>query len=112
MESVENVALPFNLRGENALAAIVFTDVESFTPKMAADETHTLSLIQRDFEQMSGFCQRFDGQVLKTLGDGLLMYLSVRKKPSCVRLRFKQPSLQRRLNCQNGIFSNIGLVFI
>ncbi|MEQ8758071.1 MAG: AAA-like domain-containing protein [Coleofasciculus sp. G1-WW12-02] len=84
MESVENVALPFNLRGENALAAIVFTDVESFTPKMAADETHTLSLIQRDFEQMSGFCQRFDGQVLKTLGDGLLMYfVSAEKAVLC-----------------------------
>ncbi|HBB35079.1 MAG TPA: molecular chaperone Tir [Cyanobacteria bacterium UBA9273] len=84
MEPIENVALPSNLRGESALAAIIFTDVESFTPKMAADEKHTLALIQRDFELMSGLCQRFEGQVLKTLGDGLLMYfVSAEKAVLC-----------------------------
>lgn len=74
MNPIENVALPSNLRGESALAAIVFTDVESFTPKMAADEKHTLALIQRDFDIMGQVCDRFDGQVLKSLGDGLLIY--------------------------------------
>ena len=84
MESIENVAVPFNLRGESALAAIVFTDVESFTTKMAADENHTLTLIQRDFELMSRLCQRLEGQVLKTLGDGLLMYfVSAEKAVLC-----------------------------
>ncbi|HBY77528.1 MAG TPA: molecular chaperone Tir, partial [Cyanobacteria bacterium UBA11148] len=84
MEPIENVAVPSNLRGESALAAIVFTDVESFTPKMAADEKHTLTLIQRDFELMSRLCQQFEGHVLKTLGDGLLMYfVSAEKAVSC-----------------------------
>ncbi|MBE9129748.1 MULTISPECIES: AAA-like domain-containing protein [unclassified Coleofasciculus] len=84
MEPIENVALPSQLRGESALAAIVFTDVESFTTKMAADEKHTLTLIQRDFELMSQVCQRFEGHVLKTLGDGLLMYfVSAEKAVLC-----------------------------
>lgn len=74
MNPIENVALPPNLRGESALAAIAFTDVESFTPKMAADEKHTLGLIQRDFDIMRQICDRFGGQILKSLGDGLLMY--------------------------------------
>lgn len=74
MNPIENVALPPNLRGESALAAIAFTDVESFTPKMAADEKHTLGLIQRDFDIMRQVCDRFGGQILKSLGDGLLMY--------------------------------------
>jgi class 3 adenylate cyclase/DNA-binding NarL/FixJ family response regulator len=65
---------PLNPRGENALAAIVFTDVESFTPKMAADEKHTLALIQRDFQLMTQQCQQFEGKLLKSLGDGLLIY--------------------------------------
>ena len=84
MEPIENVVLPSNLRGESALAAIVFTDVESFTPKMAADEKHTLTLIQRDFQLMSRLCQQFEGHVLKTLGDGLLIYfVSAEKAVLC-----------------------------
>ncbi len=74
MNPIENVKKPLRFRGETALAAIAFTDVESFTPKMAADEQHTLALIQRDFQLMTQICQEFDGQVLKPLGDGLLMY--------------------------------------
>lgn len=71
-------------RGETALAAIVFTDVESFTPRMAADEQGTLALIQRDFRRMEGICRQHDGQLLKTLGDGLLMYfISAEKAVSC-----------------------------
>ena len=62
------------------LAAIVFTDVQSFTKKMAADEKHTLALINRDFRLMSELCQKFEGQVLKSLGDGLLMCFASAEK--------------------------------
>lgn len=41
---------------------------------MAANEAHTLSLIRRDFKLMKEFCRRFAGQVVKSTGDGLLMY--------------------------------------
>lgn len=71
-------------RGETALAAIVFTDVESFTPRMAADEKGTLALIQRDFRLMEAMCHQYEGQLLKTLGDGLLLYfVSAQKAVSC-----------------------------
>jgi class 3 adenylate cyclase len=71
-------------RGETALAAIVFTDVESFTPRMAADEKGTLALIQRDFRLMEAMCSQYEGQLLKTLGDGLLLYfISAQKAVSC-----------------------------
>ena len=84
MKLMENVTPPSNLRGERALAAIVFTDVESFTTRMAADEMRTLTLIQRDFDLMEQLCQEFEGQVLKSLGDGLLMYfVSAEKAVSC-----------------------------
>ena len=61
---------------QRALAAIVFTDVVSFTQRMSEDELHTLLLVQRDFQQMETLCQQFDGQVLKHLGDGLLLYFT------------------------------------
>ncbi len=54
-------------------AAIVFTDVEGFTAKMAEDERHTLKLVKRDFALMRQYCQQFGGKLLKSLGDGLLL---------------------------------------
>lgn len=71
-------------RSIGTLAAIVFTDVESFTSQMAADEQGTLNRIQRDFQLMRDYCQRFDGNVLKSLGDGLLMsFASAERAVSC-----------------------------
>ncbi len=84
MELSENQSRSLNWRGESALAAIVFTDVESFTPIMAADEKHALALIQRDFQLMARFCEQWEGQVLKYLGDGMLMYfVSAEKAVDC-----------------------------
>jgi class 3 adenylate cyclase len=51
---------------------------------MAADERHTLNLIERDFQIMRQICQQFEGQIVKSLGDGLLMYFaSAEKAISC-----------------------------
>ncbi|MDK3157234.1 AAA-like domain-containing protein [Kamptonema cortianum] len=54
-------------------AALIFTDIVASTARMVADEQHTLHLVQRDLQQMRQLCQQFGGQVLKSLGDGLLM---------------------------------------
>lgn len=80
----------FSNRGENALAAIVFTDVESFTTQMAAEENHTLNLIARDFSQMQQICEKFEGQVLKSLGDGLLMYFISAEKAVASAIEIQQ----------------------
>ncbi|HBE21623.1 MAG TPA: Chase2 sensor protein, partial [Cyanobacteria bacterium UBA11367] len=58
------------------MAAIIFTDVESFTRKMVENEQKTLELIYRDFQVMTQLCQEFEGQIIKSLGDGLLMYFN------------------------------------
>jgi adenylate cyclase len=41
---------------------------------MAANEEHTLGLIARDMQFMREQCWQFEGKVLKSTGDGLLMY--------------------------------------
>lgn len=69
-------ALPLNFTGNRMLAAIVFTDGVNFSARMSENEEHTLELIRRDLQMMSELCQQFEGQVLKTTGDGLLMYFS------------------------------------
>lgn len=63
-------------RGQRSLAAIVFTDVVSFSARMQANEEATLELLKRDFDAMREICTQHQGSVLKTTGDGLLLYFS------------------------------------
>lgn len=79
-EETKTLTLLVNLREDKVLAAIAFTDVESFTKKMVENERHTLSLIERDFQIMRQICQQFEGQIVKSLGDGLLMYFASAEK--------------------------------
>jgi class 3 adenylate cyclase len=58
---------------QRTLAAIVFTDVVSFSARMHTDEVGTLKLLQRDFAEMRRLCAEHEGDVLKTTGDGLLL---------------------------------------
>src|SRR5476649_1049041 len=58
---------------QRTLAAIVFTDVVSFSARMQADELGTLKLLNRDFAEMRRICTEHEGAVLKTTGDGLLL---------------------------------------
>ncbi len=62
--------------GQRSLAAIVFTDVVSFSARMQTDEEATLTLLQRDFDTIREICTQHQGSVLKTTGDGLLLYFS------------------------------------
>ncbi|HEY9638269.1 MAG TPA: adenylate/guanylate cyclase domain-containing protein [Coleofasciculaceae cyanobacterium] len=72
--------LTSELKGQRTLAAIVFTDVVGYSALMAANEEYTLDLLRRDFQLMKQLCQRFEGRVLKTIGDALLLYF-----PSAVK---------------------------
>ena len=58
------------------LAAIVFTDVVNSTELMMANQKVMRELLKRDFRLMEEICQHYQGQVLKNLGDGLLMYFA------------------------------------
>lgn len=66
--------LRLNLIQESRLATIVFTDVVDFAAKMEADPERTQHLIYQDFQLIIQLCQQFEGQVLKSIGDGLLIY--------------------------------------
>ncbi len=67
---------PFGRQGLRTLAAIVFTDVVSFSAHMGRDEVKTLGLFTRDFAEMRRLCEARGGAVLKTTGDGLLCYFA------------------------------------
>ena len=71
-----NHPLPDNSQGHSSLAAIVLTDAVGFSARMSTDEEDTLGLIHRDLKLMETLCQQFEGQVIKSTGDGLLMCFS------------------------------------
>ena len=58
---------------EPVTAAIVYTKIEQLAIKMAANERHVLKLMRRDFVWMNRYCQQYEGTLLRTFGDGLLM---------------------------------------
>jgi adenylate cyclase len=61
-------------QGQRLLAAIMITDAVGFSARMSVDEGRTLQLIDRDLNIIASTCADFGGTVLKSTGDGLLMY--------------------------------------
>lgn len=55
------------------LAAIVFTDVVGFSKLAAQNEARVYVALQRDMGVMTNLCRAHGGQVLNTMGDGMLL---------------------------------------
>jgi class 3 adenylate cyclase len=68
--------LRLNLIQESRLATIVFTDVVDFAAKMKADPERTQNQLYQDFFLIAQLCQQFEGQVLKSIEDGLIIYFA------------------------------------
>ncbi|MDA0266741.1 MAG: protein kinase [Cyanobacteria bacterium] len=81
-------------RGQRTLAAIVLTDAVGFSAQMSEDEESTLSLIHQDLGLMEQLCQEFEGRVIKSTGDGLLMYFASAVQAVSCSLKI-QTELQR-----------------
>ncbi|MDX2100816.1 MAG: adenylate/guanylate cyclase domain-containing protein [Leptolyngbyaceae cyanobacterium bins.59] len=60
-------------KAQKSLAAVVFTDGVNFSARMSMNEEQTLEMLQQDLQVMREQCDRFEGRVLKSTGDGLLM---------------------------------------
>ncbi|MGD1859608.1 MAG: protein kinase [Leptolyngbyaceae cyanobacterium] len=71
-----NYSIPKNSQGQRTLAAIILTDAVGFSARMSIDEENTLGLIHRDLRLMESLCQEYEGRVIKSTGDGLLMCFS------------------------------------
>ncbi len=58
---------------QRILAAIVFTDVVGFSKLAAANEARVYTSLQRDMGVITQLCRAHSGQVLNTMGDGMLL---------------------------------------
>ena len=63
-----------DIPANQTLAAIVFSEAANFNTLMAQDQEHALAMLRRDIHLLTLLCQDFEGEVLKSTGDGLLMY--------------------------------------
>ncbi len=58
---------------DHKLAAIVFTDIVGYTKRMETDEAGTMKLLSRQREIIFPMVKEFGGEVIKEIGDGLMM---------------------------------------
>ena len=102
--------LPTPSRGQRTLAAIVVTDAVGFSARMSVDEENTLKLIQHDLQLMAEKCQEFEGQVLKSTGDGLLMYfVSAVQAVNCAIAIQKSLFIKATKDEPNNLLHRIGI---
>jgi class 3 adenylate cyclase len=90
-------------QSQRTLAAIVFTDVAGFSARMHSDEVGTLKLLQRDFAEMRRLCADYEGQVLKTTGDGLLLtFTSAVQAVACALAMQRQFAAEAKEHAERG----------
>ena len=83
MEPTDNAAQA-HLEPNSTLAALVITDIEGFTSKMAINQAHTLELVDRDLQRMREICPQFQGREISDTGDGLFIcFASAVKAVEC-----------------------------
>jgi adenylate cyclase len=108
---MDNETLTSELKGHRTLATVVFTDCVGFSARMSVDEEHTLDLIRRDLKLMKHICLTFEGRVLKSTGDGLLMcFSSAVKAVECaiaIQTEISTASAQRPT--RNSLVHRIGI---
>lgn len=57
-----------------SLGAILITDAAGFSALASRDEARALDQLQADMEIMRSCCARFQGRIIKSTGDGYLMF--------------------------------------
>ena len=88
--------------GQRVLAAIVFSDVVSFSARMNADEENTLRMVADDLARMREVCEDHEGQVLKSTGDGLVMYFTSAVQAVSCALDVQNMYAEREREAQEG----------
>jgi class 3 adenylate cyclase len=108
---MEKIDIPDSLHGHRALAAIVFSDIVDFSARVGQDEEHALKLVRRDLDIMKGMCEKHEGQVLKTTGDGLLMFFSsaVQAVACAQEIQEGFAEMEKKLSAKNTLRHRIGI---
>jgi len=103
--------LTSELKGNRTLATVLFTDCVGFSARMSVNEEHTLDLIRRDLQLMSTICTTYEGRVLKSTGDGLLMCFSsaVKAVECAIAIQKEMAEAMRTLPPSDTLMHRIGI---
>ncbi|HEY9761773.1 MAG TPA: adenylate/guanylate cyclase domain-containing protein [Trichocoleus sp.] len=93
------------------LAAIMMTDAVGFSARMSVDEELTLRLIDRDLKLIGELCEAYEGTLLKTTGDGVLVYfVSAVQAVSCgLEVQRRMADLMREMPHNQFLMHRIGI---
>jgi class 3 adenylate cyclase len=91
------------------LAAIVFTDTVGFSERVGRDEEGTLELVRKDLEIMTKLCVRFEGRVVKSTGDGLMMLFSSAVQAVNCALEAQRIFTEQARSSKNALMHRIGV---
>ncbi|HUB68478.1 MAG TPA: adenylate/guanylate cyclase domain-containing protein, partial [Candidatus Methylacidiphilales bacterium] len=75
-----------------SLAAIVFTDIVGFSRLMSENEAETLPRAKAELARLREICERHNGNVLKSTGDGLLMHFTSAVQAVACALEIQKPA--------------------
>jgi class 3 adenylate cyclase len=91
-------------RDERMLAAIMFSDIVSFTAMMEADESKALAALEQNTAIHRKALDLYDGRLLKELGDGVLAsFSSVSNAVNCAK------EIQRRVREDGSYEVRVGI---
>jgi class 3 adenylate cyclase len=77
-------------QSRRSLAAIVFTDIVEYSALVQKNEDMTLKLANRDLNIFKKLCDRYEGKVLKSTGDGLLIFFESAVQAVACSLRMQE----------------------
>lgn len=102
--------LQLNLIQESRLATIVFTDVVNYVSKLEAEPEEAENQLYQDFQLIIQLAQQFEGQLLKSISAGLVIYFpSAFNAVSCaqeIQMALKQMS---ELSSESVLLHRIGI---
>ena len=68
--------MPASERGTRKLAAIMFTDIKSFSRKMSEDEELAMQILRVHDDTLKSIIEKYDGKIIKAIGDAFMVDFS------------------------------------
>lgn len=90
--------------GQRKLATIMFSDICGYTAMMSKNELGTLRVVKRNLEIHQRLLEKYNGRLIKELGDGLLAsFDSPSEAVKCAKEILSAACLEKDLNLHIGI---------
>jgi class 3 adenylate cyclase/TolB-like protein len=90
--------------GQRKLTTIMFSDICGYTRMMGKNEAKTLQLVKRNLEIHQGLLNKYNGTLIKEMGDGLLTcFDSPSDAVSCAKEILAAVSYEEELNLHIGV---------